>query len=1122
MLKLDDGSLVLAATDLTNHLACSHLTQQRLAIARGERGKARPVDDPHADLIRSRGEEHERNVLVQLTAELDGWVNLSDEASPRTRTELETAAEKAAEAMQAGASLIYQPVLFDGRWQGRADFLRRVPVASKLGGWSYEVLDTKLARHAKPGYVHQLSIYSKLVGLVQGLEPDFAYLLLGDGSALAVELRRYAALHRYVVAQLERIVEEPGKGTYPEPVAHCDICALAAECDTRRREDDHLSLVAGARRDDRQRLLEIGLSTVQALGEAPESTDARPLRAERFLLLHHQAALQVESREKHEPVHRHLDPARATGYALLPPPSAGDVFFDLEGDPYVEEAGIEYLWGWCDADGTYDCAWAHDANGEKAALERFIDVVIELRSSHPDMHVFHYAPHERSKVRSLSIEYGTREHEIDELLRNEVLVDLYAIVRQGMQIGEESYSLKKLERHHGFVRHERRIREGGGSIVAYETWLETGDPELLEAIRAYNAEDCESARRLRDWLCTTIVPEAESTFEVNFAELREPEPEDARQPPKWLPDVMDLFGRLMAGLGATGEEDSPAEAERRLLAHLLLYHYRESKPAWWRFFDLRGMPVEELIDDRDALGGLIRDDNVPPVPVRRSLEYRFTFPAQEFRIERGEAVDPTTGEPHTISALGEDHVSLRRGRDRPPPTPVALIAGEPINPAPLRNALVELAGAVLAGDGRGAAARRLLRREPPRLASGRLGEAEEELISATLGLDESVLSIQGPPGTGKTYNGAQMILAALKAGMRVGITAFSHAAIQNLLYAVEEQADQAGHVFSGIYKKGPDYVSPHGFVVETDDNAKVTDDHQLVAGTAWLLARPEHRSPSATFDLVFVDEAGQFALANAAAVALAAKSLVLLGDPQQLPQVSQASHPDGAGASALEHVLNGAQTIPAELGVLLTETWRMHPDVCSFVSERSYDGKLRSREDCDQRRVDAGTGLITGVGLRAVAVEHEGRSQESPEEADAIAAACRQLLAGSTVTDDQGATRPLAAADILVLAPYNMAVRCIQARVPTGIRVGTVDRFQGQQAPVVFYSMTCSSAEDVPRGIDFLFNKNRLNVAISRAQCLATLIYNPRLLDADCRTLDLMECVNGVCRFVELATPITS
>ena len=218
----------------------------------------------------------------------------------------------------------------------------------------------------------------------------------------------------------------------------------------------------------------------------------------------------------------------------------------------------------------------------------------------------------------------------------------------------------------------------------------------------------------------------------------------------------------------------------------------------------------------------------------------------------------------------------------------------------------------------------------------------------------------------------------------------------------------------------------------------------------------------------------------------------------------------------LEHLLDGEQTIPPGRGVLLTETWRMHPDVCAFVSERSYDARLHSRDACATRRIDGGVRRAHRRGLRAIAVEHAGRSQASPEEAAAIAAACADLLAGATVTDDEGITRPLVEPDILVVAPYNLAVHCIREHVPAGVRVGTVDRFQGQQAPVVFYAMTCSSGEDVPRGVDFLFDAHRFNVAISRAQCLAVLVHSPRLLDADCHTLETMALVDGACRYVEL------
>jgi predicted RecB family nuclease len=1112
MLALSDGTVVLAATDLSALLACKHLLQQRLAIVRGERGKPRPVDDPHAELIRDRGEAHEREQLQRLSMECGGHMDLSTQRPTLTRESLEEAAEQTAEAMREGAPLIYQAQLFDGRWQGRADFLRRVSVSSALGAHAYEVLDTKLARGLKPPVVHQLSLYNRLIGLIQGVEVTDARVLLGDGSSQLIDLTRFAALHRHVVGRLDEVVTEVANSTYPEPVEHCAICGFADECHARRVRDDHLSLVAGARRDQRERLLEIGLDTVLELADAPRDTPPGPLGSERFQTLHDQAALQVASRVSGLPVHRHLEPRPASGYALLPAPSPGDVYFDLEGDPYVGDGGIEYLWGWWTSQSGYECVWAHDVEAEQLAFEHFVDRVVELRSAHPGLHVFHYAPHERSKLRSLAAHYATREEEIDVLLRDEVLVDLYAVVRQGMQVGEESYSLKKLERHHDFVRLEKRVREGGGSIVAYEAWLDSGDEQLLEAIRAYNEEDCRSTASLRDWIHDQMRPDAAAQFGVDFDELAKPQDEESHGPPEWLADVEALIARLAVGLPGEDEPHTPLQRERRLLSQLLLYHRREGKPGWWRFFDLRGKPISELIDDRDALAGLELDRSVAPKPYKQSLDYTFRFPAQEFRLDTGDAEDPTTGRAYKIVHVSEDRVVLRCGKTRPVPAPAALVGGGPINVGVLREALIELAESLLGEDGDFVCSGALLKRETPRLKSGVLGESTEEIVSATLGLDHSTLPVQGPPGTGKTFNGARMILAALADGHRVAVTAPSHSAIQNLLREVEKWSFEQGLTFTGIYK-GDGYESPHDLIDTTDKNDEVTSDYDLVAGTAWLFARPEHRRQ---FDLIFIDEAGQYALANAAAVGLATKSMVLLGDPQQLPQVNQAQHPGGSGASVLEHILDGANTLAPEQGVLLTETWRMHPDVCRFVSERSYDSRLRSRLACERRRVDA-VGPLCGAGLRVIAVDHEGRSQASPEEAEVIAMRCRELLDGATVTDCDGVTRRLVAEDILVVAPYNLAVRCIREHVPAGVPVGTVDRFQGQQAPVVFYAMTCSAGEEAPRGVDFLFDDHRLNVAISRAQCLATLVLSPRLLDSDCRTIDAMELLDGICSFVEVA-----
>ncbi|MDQ2761461.1 MAG: TM0106 family RecB-like putative nuclease [Actinomycetota bacterium] len=1113
-----DHTLLLSASDLNDFLACGHLTQQRLAIARGERAKPRPVEDPHAALIRERGVEFEGEQLQRLAEDSDGWVDLSGYAELFTDEALTGAAAETAQAMWDGAPLIYQGVLYDGRWQGRVDFLRRVARPSELGAWSYEALDTKLSRHSRPEYVNQMSLYSRLLERVQGVSPAVAHILLGDGREEMIELRRYAALHRHLTDRLNDVVKKAAQETYPEPVAHCGICALSAECDSRRRRDDHLSLVAGAHAANRDALVAAGITTVRALAGAPEDSVSRPLARDRFLTLHRQAELQVISRETNQPTHRHVPPSRAAGYARLPEADPGDLFFDLEGDPFLGDGGIEYLWGWCDADGAYECFWAHSAAEEKWAFEQFVDLVTTRRVEHPSMKVFHYAPHERSKLRSLSIQYATRESQVDELLRGEVFVDLFAVVRQGIQVGEESYSLKRLERHYGYERREKRVRDGGGSIVAYETWLRAEDAHLLNAIRAYNSEDCRSTLALRNWLQDAMVPEAAREFGVDFGSLREPEPEDPPHLPQWLPEVERRADALMEGLSVSGDDDLLEEAERRLLAHLLLYHHRENKPHWWRYFDLRGKPIEELVDDRDAIAGIILDETVAPVPDKRSLLYRLNFEPQEHRLSGGQAQDPTTGETFDVVDIGIDYAVVRRGATKPAPRPEALVATGPINTGVLREALVVLADLVLDDRGRDTAPRRLLRRGPPDLESGRLGETTDELIGATLGLRSSVLPVQGPPGTGKTYNGALMITAALTAGQRVGVTAFSHAAIQNLLHAVENHAHETGVEFQGAYKRGTPYASRHGLIEEVDSNGAVNADHDLVAGTAWLFSRPEHRG---AFDRIFIDEAGQYSLANAAAIGLAADGLVLLGDPQQLPQVTQAPHPSGAGASVLEHLLDGADTIAADRGVLLTESWRMHPDVCAFVSERSYDSKLHARDACAKRRVDAPGLTPSGAGLRTLPVFHADRSQHSPEEASAIVAACEALLSGSTVTDEHGAKRPLLPSDILVVAPYNMAVQRIADAVRYGVRVGTVDRFQGQEAPVVFYAMTCSSGADAPRGLDFLFDRNRLNVAVSRAQSLAILVYSPQLLDSPCPTIEAMALVDGVCRFVEMAIPLT-
>ena len=351
----------------------------------------------------------------------------------------------------------------------------------------------------------------------------------------------------------------------------------------------------------------------------------------------------------------------------------------------------------------------------------------------------------------------------------------------------------------------------------------------------------------------------------------------------------------------------------------------------------------------------------------------------------------------------------------------------------------------------------------------------------------------------------------------MGITATSHSVITNLLDEIGRQADKSGVSFRASQKGEPHQVSDHPAVTRRNDNSEIADDLadgvDIVAGTAWLFSRPEFDQ---ALGCLIVDEAGQFSLANTIAIGAAARNLVLVGDPLQLAQPSKGTHPGGAGASALEHVLGGAETLPRDLGVFLDQTYRMHPAICSFISEVVYDDRLHPVSGLERQSV-SGDDALSGSGLRWRPVSHAGNRTASPEEAEEVASCVNQLL-GRTFTDAKGANQPIGLDDILVVAPYNAQVRLLKERLPNGALVGTVDKFQGRQAKVVICSMAASSTDEIPRGMEFLLSRNRLNVAVSRAQALAVMVGSPDLLTVKCRSVEQIRLANGLCRFVEMAT----
>jgi uncharacterized protein len=993
-----------------------------------------------------------------------------------------------------------------------------------------------------------MCVYADRLEQLQGVAPHNMYVVTGDGTRHPHRVGDYAAYYRRIKAGFEARVfgDDPAPITYPEPVDHCRVCRWYGLCADRRRVDDHLSLVAGITRNQRTHLVDADLPTRVALGTSDPGTPVADIGQPALEKIRSQARIQLEGEAAGhvlseliapEPPDPEASGPTRRGLSLLPEPSPGDLFFDIESDPWALEDGLEYLFGVVDeVDGAanFTALWGHDRSGEKAMFEAFIDRVIERLNSDPNMHVYHYAPYEPTAVKRLMGRHATREDEVDRLLRGGVFVDLYRVVRQGVRVSTESYSIKQVEKLYMPVR-EGPVTDAGFSVVAYERWMESGDQAVLDGIEAYNRDDCVSTWMLRGWLEQQRAKAIDAFPDADWSRPSIVDGAPNEELATAQAETTERARRLTEDVPADATARTDEEQARWLLAGLLDWHRREAKPQWWAWFTLRNASPDELYSSPDALAGLefVADRET----IKQSLVTRYRFdPAQEYKLKAGdEPIDPATGK--TAGSVQEidpaaGTIDLLRGRSRQGTHPAALIPSQPYDTKLQRVALGLVADHVLAtgidGPGPFRAVRELLLRRSPRvvgLPEGALVAGDDEEIVAAarrtaLRLDQTVLPIQGPPGSGKTYTGARMIVELVAAGKRVGITATAHKAITNLvdatvaaaaLEAVDLEVIQKGTIDSGSRAPGVKLTKESSEVAP----ALAAGTHRVAAGTSWLFARPDM---AGALDVLFVDEAGQLSLADVVAVGGSARSIVLLGDPNQLPQVSQGSHPDGAEASALEHLLGDAQTVAPDRGLFLPTTRRLHPDICDFISEAFYEGRLEPHAETSRQRVGPG-GFVEGTGIRFVPVAHADNQARSREEAELVAEAIRSLV-DRHWTDQRGVTRDLMIDDVLVVAPYNAQVAEIVRRVGTEFgrpRVGTVDKFQGQEAPIAIYSMATSTPEDAPRQMEFLYSGNRLNVAISRAQGVAILVCSPALLRVRCHTPAQMRLANALCRYVEMA-----
>jgi len=1085
-----DGTVVTSPSDLTTAAHCEFAFARQLDAKLGLIEIERVPRDPLEARAAELGDEHENRWLEHYRA----TTQVVEIERPSIRRDaLREAAKQTEEAFQNNAEVVFQATFFDesdpkAPMIGFADFIVRQPDGR------YRVQDTKLARSVKVTALLQLAAYFDQLKRLNVPADETVELILGTDEVVPQDVNDILPVYRKRKARLHQIVHERATaekaaewGDHRYSVdGRCEFCEPEVEASR------DLLLVAGMRLAQRAKLIDAGIVTIDQLAVAEDAPAG----------LRQQAALQLQATGPIPPFV--MFAPELIGH--LPEPDPGDIFFDFEGDPLYREGhvwGLDYLWGLVDRDETFTAFWAHDFDAERKALDEFLAWVQARRTQYPGMHIYHYASYERTHLLTISARHGVGEHIVDDLLRDNVLVDLYPLVKKTVRVGGRSYSIKKLEPlYMGEELRESEVANAAASIEQYDLAMRSEPAEqirLLETIADYNRYDCVSTLRLHEWLLQQAATKGVQPGMYD-------EPVEERLP--FEPSL--LAGQLLAR-----EDGSGAFA---LASAAVDYHRRENKSFWWEHFARLEYPVEEWQDARGVFlvtsGEVVTEWFTKTSASYRTVRLRGEW-APGSATSAGEAFtlydppgpyrDPRIGGglrlPVNASSVYADendpdivYVTERcpGGQEPWPGMPLAIVPGPPPRAVSLQQA-IETVGARLCeepwprssiGD--------ILRRIPSRTRSGALspadGDVRAAVVASILDLDDSYLAVQGPPGTGKTTLAAGVITELVRDhGWRIGVVAQSHKVVENVLRAVVKAGLDPTRVAKapptgGSYADEPFFELPK-------------DTHQLFAhrkhtgyvlgGTAWDMTNTK-RVGRLQFDLLVIDEAGQFSLAATAAVSVSARNLLLLGDPQQLPQVSQGTHPAPVDQSALGFIADGHAVLPREYGYFLAESWRMHSAITAPVSALAYDGALRSAPSADSR-------MLVGVapGLHPVPVEHHGNATHSVEEARAVVELVRAHLGrewnGTPLTQD----------DIIVVTPYNAQVECIRLALADypGVRVGTVDKFQGQEAVISIVSLAASSPVDVPRGLDFLLSRNRLNVAISRAQWAAYLLYSPELVD---------------------------
>ena len=1132
-MKIIKNKFLISPGDLNNFVACKFTIKNEIKFHNKEISKSEEkVNDK---LWKKMGIEHEKKYFQILKDKYKKSISIKSDLDEKNRF------DETLRAMEKGYELIYHAYLIDGELRGEADFLIKCSTPSKFGDYSYEVYDTKITRNLRPRHLTQITAYSDMVGKIQKILPDKMYLIDGSDEAHSFKTIEYIDLFNHGKKEFLKFLSNVNKEKiYPEKCSYCNLCDWRDVCDKIWEDDNYVNLVAGSNKSQIEKLKKNKVKTVEQLAKTKLLATDLKINTESFDKIKSQAQLQEEKRKTGEDKIIFLDPDFGKGFYKLPKPDDGDVFFDIEGFPRMDRP-FEYLHGlYYKEKGKlkFKDLWAKkfERESEKNIFIELINFFEKHFEKHPNAHIYHYAPYEKRAIRELAAAYSAEfpKGDIvnDNLLRKEKYVDLFNIVKQCIRTSEKDMSLKSIEKFYNFER-KADIVKADDSVIKYDNWIATKDEKNKKDIINYNEEDCISTYYLREFLVKNK-PE-----NINWFLKPEPIKKEDQEIHKYRRKTPNKLSREEVELDLNNrlekKKNKSNENFVENLKNFIGFHWKSNKPEFWEVFDRAEKTHLELEDDTECIANCVMIDDKPQT-TDDGFIYSYRFNDQNYKLKEGKAAFDA----HQIKGIGTIYsieekfpdknivkifVSKRR-KNVEMPSLLTLGNNTPPQVHQHDQALNKFLNDYIDNDGKNyKSIMDMLERNTPDIKGVKRGsnliDEQKDLISQSSeivqNLNNSYLSIQGPPGTGKTYSSASIIIELMKAGKKVGVTSNSHEAIKTLLIAIEQQAEKQNFKFSGMRKARSSDKYDWKFIKDITTGKPLNfDDYLLYAGTSWFFVDPRMNK---TLDYLFIDEAGQVTLGTTIANATAAKNLVLIGDQMQLSQPMRAKHEGYAKLSSLDFVLENNDTIPPDTGIFLNITRRLNKKICNYISTSFYDSRLTSDPVTETRSVNLKLDPIKDEGLFYVPIEHSGCSQRSDEEADLIEKTYNRIIKKEFKVGKK--LGKISSKDIMVVAPYNAQANNIRERLKKkndDVRVGTIDLFQGQEAKVVLISMTTSDVESLPRHKDFFFSRNRLNVAISRAECVAIIIFNENLLLASASSIKEMKLMNSFCKLLKFKT----